>query len=119
MLGPGLGGEHHCRRLIDAERAIDHEESRTSASRLTFREIYANRIPLPDPACPALVDAADQLIAADQAAEQRPRSHARNKRNGPGEPSTGATHVRRPVPADRGEFCNLPGIDATAEGPGR
>jgi hypothetical protein len=79
-----LGGEHHCRRLIDAERAIDHGENRTSASRVTSREICADRIPLPDPACRGLVDTADQLIAAGQAAEQQPRSHARNKRNGPG-----------------------------------
>ena len=50
-----------------------------------MREIYANRIPLPDPACRGLVvDTADQLIAAGQAAEQQPRSHARNKRNEPG-----------------------------------
>jgi hypothetical protein len=53
-LGPGLGGEHHW-RLIDAERAIDHGECRTSASRVTLREIYANRIPLPDPANRGLV----------------------------------------------------------------
>jgi hypothetical protein len=84
-VGTWSGGEHHCRRLIDAERAIDHVESRTSASRVTLREIYANRIPLPDPACRGLVvDTADQLIAAGQAAEQQPRSHARNKRNEPG-----------------------------------
>ena len=91
-MGPGLGGEH-CRRLIDAERAIDHEESRTSASRLTLREIYANRIPLPDPACRGLVDTRDQLIAAGQGAEQQPRSHARNKRNGSGEPGTGGQPI--------------------------
>jgi hypothetical protein len=41
--------------------------------------------PLPDQACRGLVDTADQLIAAGQAAEHQPRSHARkNKRNGPG-----------------------------------
>jgi hypothetical protein len=119
-LRPGLGGEHHCRRLIDAERAIDRGESRTSASRVTLREIYANRIPLPDPACRGLVvDTADQLIAAGQAAEQQPRSHARNKRNEPGEPGTGATQVRRSGASRSREFCNLPGRNATPEGPGR
>ena len=70
--------------LIDAERAIDHGECRTSASRLTLRAISTNRNPLPDPACRGLVDTADQLIAAGQAAERQPRSHARNKRNRPG-----------------------------------
>jgi hypothetical protein len=79
-----VGGEHPCGRLIDVERAIDHVETRTSASRVTSREIYPNWIPLPDPACRRLVDTADQLIAAGQAAERQPRSHARNKRNRPG-----------------------------------
>jgi hypothetical protein len=115
-LGPGLGDEHHCWRLIDAERAIDHGECRTLASRLTLREISTNRKPLPDPACRGLVDTADQLIAAGQAAEQQPRSHARNKRNGPGEPGTGARHVRRPGASRSGEFCNLPGKNATRKG---
>ena len=100
---PGLGGEHDCWRLIDAERAIDHGESRTSASRVTLGEIYANRIPLPDPACRGLVVDTDQLIAARHAAERQPRSHARNKRNEPGaNPALEQRKSDVPVPADRG-----------------
>jgi hypothetical protein len=49
VLGPGVGGEHHCRRLIDVERAIHHVETRTSASRVTPREIYPNWISPPRP----------------------------------------------------------------------
>ena len=118
-VGTGVGGEHHCRRLIDVERAIDHVETRTSASRVTSREIYPNWIPLPDPACPRLVDTADQLIAAGQAAERQPRSHARNKRNRPG-------RTRRWSNASQTSQCQpIEGGSATyqeemrPEGPGR
>lgn len=113
MLGPGVGGEHHCRRLIDVERAIHHVETRTSASRVTSREIYPNWIPLPDPACRRLVDTADQLIAAGQAAERQPRSHARNKRNRPGRTprwsNASQTSQCQPIEGP----CDLPGRNAT------
>jgi hypothetical protein len=105
-LGVGVGiwsgRRTPCRGLIDAERAIDHGESRTSASRATSREIYANRIPLRDPACRGLADIADQWISAGQAAEQQLRSTLGTSGAGPGEPGTGASKSDVTVPADRG-----------------
>ena len=83
MLGPGVGGEHNCRRLIDVERAIDHVETRTSASTVTSRDLPQLDSP-PRPGLSQTRRHADQLIAAGQAAERQPRSHARNKRNRPG-----------------------------------
>jgi hypothetical protein len=50
----------------------------------------------------------DQLIAAGQAAEQQPCSHAWNKWNGPERTGTGATQVRRPGASRSTEFRNLP-----------
>ena len=101
-VGIWSGRRTPCRRLIDAERAIDHGESRTSASRATSREIYANRIPLRDPACRGLADIADQWISAGQAAEQQLRSTLGTSGAGPGEPGTGASKSDVTVPADRG-----------------
>jgi hypothetical protein len=83
------------------------------------REIYANRIPLRDPACRGLAYTADQWIGAGQAAEQQPRSHARNKRSGPGRTQHWSKQVRRHSASRSREFCNLPGRNATPEGPGR
>jgi hypothetical protein len=78
-------------------------ESRTSASRVTSREIYANRIPLPDPAGRGPVDTADQMIAAGQAAERqatltRPEQAERARAN----PAPEQRKSDVPVPADRG-----------------
>jgi hypothetical protein len=98
-----------------AERAIDHGESRTSASRLTLREIYANRIPCPTrPAAGSSTPHRRRPSRRTAATLTRP-----GQAEGPGEPGTGATHVGRPGASRSGEFCNLPGISATPEGPGR
>jgi hypothetical protein len=100
-VGSGLGGEHHCRRLIDAQRAIDHGESRTSASRITSREIYANRIPLRDSACRGLAD----NRSVDRRRPSR-RTAATLTRSGQAEPARAtrrwSKQVRPHGAADRG-----------------
>jgi hypothetical protein len=103
-LGVGVGTWSGRRTPLAADRRrAGHRPRgcRTSASRVTLREIYANRIPLPDPACRGLVvDTADQLIAAGQAAEQQPRSEQAERARA--NPALEQRKSEVPVPADRG-----------------